>query len=232
MEQLNEKYFPDDEKITRYGFISHMEKYMKELLTNPLSARPDSYLEKYGIDYKKAHQLLLDPLDSSDPDSAVMRKEEKITTGPDGKDKFIIKYRLPRKDYNKKMRKLFIQNFESNIIEGLDLNEEGEGGAVMGDIGGATNASQSGQFVQPLFGKKNKTDVINKPVYTPKGVMEGKRKAKTVYISEKHVQKLKEATAGDIGQGYDVPFGNGNSDFYGETMDHKNMMRKGFPGHA
>ena len=196
MEKVNERYFPEEEKITRHGFITHMEKYMKELLEKPISAKPDEYLDKYGIDYKKAQEMLLTPLDKSDPESAVMRKEKKIITGNDGKDKFSVKYLLPRKDYNRKMRKLFINSFEKNIISELNLNEDGDG---------ATNCSSSGQFTTPLGSKPIK---------------------RTIYMTEDQMETLKEATAGDIGQGYTVPLGDANNPFYSEAMDHNNNFKK------
>lgn len=198
MKQLNERYFPEEEKITRHGFISHMEKYMKDLLTEPKKARPDSYLQKYGIDWKEAQKLLLTPTIPSDPESAIMRKEKKIITGFDGKDKFVVKYYLPRKDYRKKMKRLFIQNFESNIISELKLDD---------DISEATVAACSGSFSQPLFGE---------PI-----------RRKTLYITQEQKEKIKEATAGNVGQGeYVTSIGDPTSPFYRESMSHKNMMRK------
>lgn len=201
MEKINERYFPDDEKITRFGFISHMEQYMRDLQSNPLSARPDEYLQKYGVDWKEAQKMLLTPADPSDPDSAIMRKDTKIVGGPDGKDRFSVKYTRLSKNYRRKMKRLFINNFEQNIIEGVEINEDG-----------ATSCDgASGQYSQPLFG----APVIRR---------------KTLYITEEQLQKLQEATAGDIGQGYTVPFCNGDKKFFGSSLDHKNMMKKSIEG--
>ncbi len=120
--QLNERYFKDP--ITRYGFISHMESYMKQLLTNPLTAHIDDYLKSYGLDDEKALSSLLKRTDKNDEESAVLLRTEKIKTGDDGKDMFVVTYKLPRKDYKKKMRDLFINLFESNIVEGCPINED------------------------------------------------------------------------------------------------------------
>ena len=81
------------------------------------------------------------------------------------------------------------------------LNEEGEGG-------GATSADASGQFTQPLFGK---------PI-----------RRKTVYISQKQADELKEEVVMDtaIGDfGYDAPPFKKKKD---PTYNHKDMMKKSF----
>lgn len=125
------EYF--DDEMTRYGFIAHMEAYIKQLLSNPKSAKVDEYLLKHNIDSPKALSLLLKRQDPNDETSAILIRTEKIrpeelseedkTNGVVPKDKFVIKYKLPRKDYMKKMRNLYINTFESHIIDGNMLNE-------------------------------------------------------------------------------------------------------------
>lgn len=134
---LIESLFPNDE-MTMYGFILHMEAYIKQLLTNPQKAKVDDYLLKHGVDSPKALSLLLKQ-DSDDSNSAILIRTEKIKpekTIQNGvvsedetdnnivpKDRFYVKYKLPRKNYMEKMRKLYINTFESHIIEGNQLNE-------------------------------------------------------------------------------------------------------------
>lgn len=88
------------------------------------------------------------------------------------------------------------------------LNEDGEGG-------GATTADASGPFVQPLF----------KPI------------KKEIYITKEqkdYIQKVLEeeavmnTQAGDFG--YDANALTGDEDFYGETMNHKDIMKKSWNG--
>lgn len=122
-----ESYFPDEE-ITRYGFISHMESYIKQLLNSPETASVDDYLMRFGIDSPKALCALLKRTDPSDETSAVLIRKESIKPDEDDgvtvpKDKFHIKYKLPRKDYMKKMRNLYISLFENHIININSLNE-------------------------------------------------------------------------------------------------------------
>lgn len=206
--------FSDRKELTKYGFISHMEDYMKRLI-HDYKAQPDEYLRSYGLDGRKALELLLKRTDPSDEDSAVLKRVERIspeklepgdTRKP--KDRFHIKYTIVRKDYWKKMEKIY------DSLKGSVLNEEDGGGAtscagVMGD--GGANTSNDGYYVTP----------ISMPI-----------KRKTIYITEDQMRYIAEEAEldtafGDFG--YDAPAsvaGKGDP-----TLDHKDMMKKSFTGY-
>jgi len=210
------------DEMTRYAFISHMEDYMKKLLKDPMHADTDEFLKSHDIDGPKALSILLKKSNPEDENSSIIVRTEKIKdNGVDdnGKKKpesFTVKYKIPRKDYTKKMRNLYINLFESNIVNDDILKEDGEGG-------GATSADASGQYSMPLFGK---------PI-----------KRKTMYITQEqadYIKKtLKEEAVMDtpIGDfGYDAPIGDGKknkkNDFYADANDHKDMMKKSWQGNV
>lgn len=210
------------DEMTRYAFISHMEDYMKKLLKDPMHADTDEFLKSHDIDGPKALSILLKKSNPEDENSSIIVRTEKIKDNgidDNGKKKpesFTVKYKIPRKDYTKKMRNLYINLFESNIIADDILKEDGEGG-------GATSADASGQYSTPLFGK---------PI-----------KRKTMYITQEqadYIKKtLKEEAVMDtpIGDfGYDVPIGDGKknkkNNFYADANDHKNMMKKSWQGNV
>lgn len=121
---IYERYFPNDE-MTKYGFISHLEAYIKQLLNDPSTANVDVFLKKHGIDNEVALKMLL-KTNNNDPNSAILIKSTSIRPdkesvdkngGKTPKDVFHIKYKLPRKDYAKKMRNLFSNIYEKNINE-------------------------------------------------------------------------------------------------------------------
>ena len=123
---IYERYFPNDE-MTKYGFISHLEAYIRQLLNDPSTANVDDFLKKHGIDNEVALKMLL-KTNSNDPNSAILIKSTSIRSdkesgnvdedgGKTPKDVFHIKYKLPRKDYAKKMRNLFSNIYEKNINE-------------------------------------------------------------------------------------------------------------------
>ena len=119
-------------EMTRYAFISHMEDYMRQLLKGPLHADTDDFLKEYGIDGPKAIEILTMKPNPEDENSAVVLVSKSIKdngTDENGKrlsDTFQVKCRIPRKDYTKKMRNLYIDLFESNIVEGCPINEKKE----------------------------------------------------------------------------------------------------------
>jgi len=216
MSRLNnivESYFPEDE-MTKYGFISHMEAYIKQLLSDPIHAKVDDYLEKHGIDSPKALKILLKRNDPNNERSAILIRttkirpeelsEEDAAENKTPKDAFCVKYKLPREGYSRKMARAFVENCENTLNEET-VNEDGDG---------ATNCSSSGQFVQPLFGQ---------PI-----------RRKSLYITEKQKAYIKKVideeavmntAAGDFG--YDVPALAKKGD---PTMDHQDMMKKSWEG--
>ena len=112
-----EHYFGDE--LTRYGFMSHMEAFIRQLLLNPKKAEIDDYLKSHGITNERALEMLLKKPDKNNEESAVLIRKEKIKTGEDGKDIFCVTYKLPRKDYKNKMRRLYVTE-----IEAKKLNED------------------------------------------------------------------------------------------------------------
>lgn len=116
-------------EMTRYAFISHMEDYIKKLLTDPLHADTDDFLKYHKIDGPKALSILTKRVDPNDENSAVIIKHTKIKdngcdeNGKRKPDTFIVNYKAPRKDYTKKMRNLYIRLFENTDSNDSFLTE-------------------------------------------------------------------------------------------------------------
>lgn len=190
-------------EMTYYAFNSHIKSYLKKLLTEPISAQPDDFL--------KSHDLNGEKLLSHLRDYKIVERDTKINN--DGnKDKFVVKYKIPRQNFERKMRRLYSFLFESNIVDENLLNEDGCAGAMGGDSG-ATTADASGQYTQPLFGKPLR---------------------RKIYVTEEQYEKLKNlkeeavmnTPVGDFG--YDAPAFAEKGD---PTLDHKNIMAKSFKGY-
>lgn len=122
-------------EMTRHAFISHMQDYMKKLIKDPFKADTDEFLKSHGIDGPKALKILTMRTDPNDENSAIIIRKTSIKDNgvdEDGKrlkDSFTAKVKIPRKDYSKKMRNLYISLFERNIVDGCPINEDvlGEG---------------------------------------------------------------------------------------------------------
>lgn len=187
LETLRKSMDMINEEVTFYSFMSHIKSYLKELLTDPIYAKPDAFLVSNGLDGERALSLLMD--------NGIITRDEKIDSSGD-KDQFVISYKIPRQNFERKMKRLYSKLFEINVKENSPINEEG---------GGATSADASGAFEQPLF---------QKPL-----------RRKTRYVDDEE-PKLKEAVEMDTAFGdfgYDAPpFEEDEDD---PTYNHKDLVK-------
>lgn len=164
-------------EMTRYAFISHMEDYIKKLLKDPLHADTDEFLKYHKIDGPMALSILTKRVDPNDENSAVLIKTTKIKdngTDENGKrlsDTFTVHYKAPRKDYNKKMRNLYINLFESNIIEDSPLNEGAWGYGILDNDTALDKQTSFGKFSLNLLTTKIKTSKNDDEKWANLGVL-------------------------------------------------------------
>lgn len=132
-------------EMTEYKFNNAIKKYLHDLLVDPVNAEVPDVLKMYG--YRRGR--LIGILKNND----LLRKSERIVdkdeNGMDKTATMQVKYQVPKKNFDRKLRNLYIKLFERNVPERNiedTVNEDGECGAM-----GATNASSSGQYSQPLF---------------------------------------------------------------------------------
>ena len=225
---LQEGNYQDE--MTRGGFISHLESFIKDLLSSPKNAKTDDYLRQHGLDNKAAIKLLIAPVYKSDETtrdkngkeikvvpSAVIRVE-RIVMGEDGKDKFTVTYKVPRFKFKEKMRNLYKYALENGVIDAVrPLDETDCGGCLQG--GG--NNFEAGEYNTKLS-----MPIIHRTFNESRDMMK-QNKRKTLKITEKQLKYIKETTttmnAGDYI--YDAPaFGDA------ETLDHTDIMKKSFQG--
>lgn len=189
------KYINDD--ITFFGFISHLKSFLKQLLVNPIDVNIDDYLERHGVNKNKLLSELLN--------RGIIEKETNIND-ENGKDKFVVTYKVPKKNFERKVRRLYSYLFENNEMTVNTLFKE-DGATSCGSAmqGGGLNPD-AGQYTTPI----------------------GKVQRRKIYITKEQYEILKETNTQDTGNyQYDVPlnFNNGKDPSY----DHKNMMEKSFP---
>ena len=147
-------------EMTRYAFISHMEDYIKKLLTDPTKADTDDFLKYHKIDGPKALSLLTKCSNPEDENSAILIKIVGIKDngrdeeGNKLRDSFTIKYKVPRKDYTKKMRNLYISLFESNIVDNNQLNEGAWGYGILDNDSALDNQTKFGRYALSLLTHK------------------------------------------------------------------------------
>lgn len=150
------KIFEEIEKeMTYYSFLSNVKSFLKDLLNNPSTAKPSFELVAKGLNRSKLLKYLVNQ-------GIIIRDEKIVDEDEDGNPQTAVmnvKYKVPKNNFDRKMRKLYIKLFERNVPEEMsnDKNLKTEDG---GD--GATNAMSSGQFSQPMF------DVQRRKIYDTK----------------------------------------------------------------
>lgn len=218
MSEKLSKYNKSGDEITRHGFVSNMEAFIRKLLSGKIDSQTNDYLLSHGISSDIALKCLLDRPDKNDPTSAVLSRKESIKTDKDtNKDRFYVKYTLnDTRNLEKKLRNIYIKLFEYHIVDDNKmLNEESNEPPFIADefTIGAEGAS--------------KTDVLSRPIYHVKTKNENTNKMKkTVILSEDQLKYLAEMGCCDAG-GYEYTAPAFSDP---ETRDHKNIMRKSFPG--
>lgn len=150
--QLNE--LSDATKLTEYKFYNNVQRFLSDLLKDPVGAKVPFLLQANNI----ARNQLLYHLKSNGIINRYQKISDKDSRGNPKTARMIIKYSVPKKDFAKKMKRLFIDLVAKNVPEkiekmisedlGKDIDE-----CDCGDAMGATAGNESmGQFSQPLFG--------------------------------------------------------------------------------
>lgn len=184
--QLND--LSDATKLTEYKFYNNVQRFLSDLLKDPVGAKVPFLLQANNI----TRNQLLYHLKSNGIINRYQKISDKDSRGNPKTARMIIKYSVPKKDFAKKMKRLFIDLVAKNVPEkienmisenlGKDIDECDCGGAM-----GATAGNESmGQFSQPLFGVQ--------------------RRKMTVEIDETTTASTVTPN-GDTSMGITVPFG-------------------------
>ena len=142
--QLNE--LSDATKLTEYKFYNNVQRFLSDLLKDPVGAKVPFLLQANNI----TRNQLLYHLKSNGIINRYQKISDKDSRGNPKTARMIIKYSVPKKDFAKKMKRLFIDLVAKNVPEKIEkmIDECDCGGAM-----GATAGNESmGQFSQPLFG--------------------------------------------------------------------------------
>lgn len=149
-----------ENEITYYSFLSNVKSFLKDLLNNPSTAKPSIELKAKGLNRSKLLFYLLN--------KGIITRDEKIVDKDENGNPqtavMSVKFKVPKKDFDRKMQKLYINLFEKNLPEPEYSNFKDDNTAMkMEDSGGgATNATSSGQFSQPVF------DIQRREIYNTK----------------------------------------------------------------
>lgn len=132
MREINDKY-----RMTEEKFFNGVKKFLSCLLSDPVNADTSERFKAHGLDRNKLIGIL--------KDKGILSKRQRINDKDENGDfkpaTMRVKYMVAKKDFERKLKRLYIELFEKN----KSINEE-EGGSV-----GTTNSDSSGQFLTNAF---------------------------------------------------------------------------------
>lgn len=132
-------------KMTEYKFNSNIKKFISKLLQDPVNTEVPFIFKTNKI--KRSE--LLRQLENSKLIVRSERISDKDENGQPKKATMMVKFKCPKKDFDRKLKKLYIKMFEKNVPK--KINEDGATGCC-GDGNGNTN---SGAFVTKIGDNKN-----------------------------------------------------------------------------
>lgn len=109
--QLNE--LAEATKLTEYKFYNNVQRFLSDLLKDPVGAKVPFLLQANNI----ARNQLLYHLKSNGIINRYQKISDKDSQGNPKTARMIIKYSVPKKDFAKKMKKLFITMVAKNVPE-------------------------------------------------------------------------------------------------------------------
>lgn len=128
--------------ISEYKFYNNIKYFLKTLLEDPVNAEVPLLLKRYGINKSTLLREMLN--------IGMIEKNERINDKDENGNPIsatmMIRYRVPKKHFDRKLKKLYIKFFEKNVPQRKLRNEDG-----------ATGSDASGQYAQPIFGVQRRS---------------------------------------------------------------------------
>lgn len=150
----------EKQETTFYRFLSEIKGFLASLLRNPIKAKPHKYLVDRGFGKDKLIMVLIK--------RGIMERHEKIldSTNSDEKEaRYIVKYKVRKQGFEKKIHRIFSDYFEENLPDDEKKVDEG--------------------MTMPL---------ISRPIYMTEKDMKRKsnHKGRSVFLTEAQVRYIKE----------------------------------------
>ena len=99
----------EEEEVTFYKFFTEVKNFIKDLLDDPINAKPSGFFKTHGI----SKSILLNKMMDRD----IISKKENIDEPNDAdgnmKSMHYLQYRVPRKNFEQKIKRLYTYFFEN-----------------------------------------------------------------------------------------------------------------------
>jgi len=141
----------DNREVTYYEFLSQLKAFLRDLLSNPVTSQLDDFWKLRGFSKSKLILYLIK--------KGIIEKDEKLNEDNPEEVKMDISYKIPKKNFQRSVKRMYQRFFEKNDIE--QLEEDGATGAGATSVGGA-GLDGSNTLLTPVF------PVQSRPIYKPK----------------------------------------------------------------
>lgn len=191
-----------EKETTYYRFLSEIRAFLSKLMKDPIGAKPSQYLKDRNFSRTKIIKELMG--------RGILERNEKILT-PDktGKKdvKYSVKYSVRKKNFETKIKRIYIKYFEKNEPDKLNECEGGDGGAMGGGeaLGGTSSFSAGadtmrgdvgydavlGRLARPGYNehrkkKKSDNDILGKTIHAES------KKPRRIFITEEQLNTILE----------------------------------------
>lgn len=120
----------ETDEVTFYSFFNKIKNFIKNLLHDPVDAEPDKMFKLHGIGKTTLLKKMLN--------RNIIEKKQKIEE-VDGSARYYVQYKVPKRNFELKLRRLYSELFEKNINESKDEYIDGIDDMSRGGL----NASES-----------------------------------------------------------------------------------------
>ena len=148
-------------ETTFYGFQSNLRYFLSQLLKDPINCKVGEFFKDRNFSKKKLINILIK--------RDVIKRHEKIDDDDSGNVTYKVTYKIMRKNFERKLKRIYNKYFETPDTE---IDEATAGGGCCGD-----GFTSTGPFI---------TKLNNTLISKSRTMNLLKKKEKNVYLSQKN----------------------------------------------
>lgn len=117
--EATQRMLKEEMEMTEYKFKGSVKRFLHDLLQDPVTAEPGNVLTLNGLTRAKLIKLLIK--------KGILQKHmsiiDKNADGEPMTAKMKVSFKVPKQEYDKKVKRLYIELFEKNVPEKKKVNE-------------------------------------------------------------------------------------------------------------
>ena len=102
-----------NEEVTFFEFFNNAKDFLRGLLEDPINTKPNEFWKKHGFNKSGLIKKLMD---ANILDRSEKIKEYPVTEATKMESRYIVKYKVRKKNFERKLHRLFSSLFETNSV--------------------------------------------------------------------------------------------------------------------